>query len=133
MNRIDFIKGIISTGFLGWVISDKKNQLHNTTEKKVIYESYVRGYVHSPLFDQLSSLHSNGILQIVREPNNAHDPFAIALYFKNQKLGYVPAEDNYIISQMMDVNHGRFTAEIVNIDKNAPTWEQVAFRIMSHQ
>jgi len=60
-------------------------------------------------------------------------PSAIALYLKNQNLGYVPAEDNVIISQLMDVGHGHFTAEIIHIYPHASTWEQVEFIIISHQ
>jgi HIRAN domain len=133
MNRIDFIKGLVGSSIFGWMGLRGSDQTSKTKEAKVIYQSFVRGFVYSPCLSQLSSMKPNELLQIIREPDNEYDPFALALYHKNQKVGFVPAEDNYIISQLMDAGHGHFTAEIVNIDSHAPTWEQVEFRILSHQ
>ncbi len=133
MNRTEFIKGIAGASIFGWLGLQGKNQMQKTKESKIIYQSFVRGFVHSTCFVQLASMQPNEILNMVREPNNEYDSSALALYYKNQKVGYVPAEDNYIISQMMDSNHGHFTAEIANVHLDAPTWEQVEFRILSYQ
>lgn len=132
MNRIDFIKGLAGSSFLGWIGFLGAGLSLKSKEAKVIYQSYVRGFVHSPCLSQLTCMQPNEKLQIIREAENEFDPFALALYYKNQKVGFVPAEDNCIISQMMDAGHGHFTAEIVNINPQAPTWEQVEFIILSH-
>lgn len=131
MNRIDFIKGLVSSGILGWI--GLRGDDHKTKNVKVIYQSYVRGFVHSPFLGKLSSFEPKGALQIIREADNEYDGAAVALHYKNQKVGYIPAEDNVIISQLLDAGHGHFTAEIVQINPHAPTWEQIEFRILSHQ
>ncbi|MCO6440889.1 MAG: HIRAN domain-containing protein [Nitrococcus mobilis] len=38
----------------------------------------------------------------VREPANPHDPKAVRIDWHNQKLGYVPRDENTAISQMLD-------------------------------
>ena len=41
-------------------------------------------------------------LTLVREPTNPHDPKAVRIEWHNQKLGYVPRDENTAISQMLD-------------------------------
>ncbi|MDP4269225.1 MAG: HIRAN domain-containing protein [Bacteroidota bacterium] len=44
--------------------------------------------------------------RMVREPENQYDANAIAIYFDEEKMGYIPAEQNEIIARLMDV--GKF-------------------------
>lgn len=44
--------------------------------------------------------------RMVREPDNKYDANAIAIYFEEEKLGYIPAEQNEIMARLMDV--GKF-------------------------
>jgi hypothetical protein len=39
---------------------------------------------------------------LVREPQNSHDPNAIAVYVKGRHVGYVPRDDAQWISSVMD-------------------------------
>ena len=41
-------------------------------------------------------------LSLVRDPRNEHDSDAVAVYFKNDKLGFVPRVENRAIAQMLD-------------------------------
>ena len=40
-------------------------------------------------------------LVLVRESSNSHDPDAVAIYFQEEQLGYVPRGDNRAIAQML--------------------------------
>jgi HIRAN domain len=131
VNRIDFIKNIMGTGIISWLGINAKVSRPNPLDKKVIYDAFVRGLTHSPGIHLLDKMKSNDPLTLVREPDNIYDEYAIALYYNSHKIGYVPAEDNHLISQLIDADHVSFTAEIVCINLSAPTWEQVAFRILS--
>lgn len=42
------------------------------------------------------------VLTMKREPENKYDEFAIAIYFENIRIGYVPAELNLVCSRLMD-------------------------------
>lgn len=42
------------------------------------------------------------MLTMKREPNNAYDKFAIAIYLDNIRIGFVPAEMNLVCSRLMD-------------------------------
>jgi len=41
-------------------------------------------------------------LSLKRESKNEYDEFAIALYFKKEKTGYIPKTKNEVIARMMD-------------------------------
>lgn len=44
-------------------------------------------------------------LRLVREAENRFDPYAVAIYFKETKLGYVPRENNALICQLVDLGY----------------------------
>ena len=48
------------------------------------------------------SLSVGASLELMREPNNSYDTNAVAVYYQNHKLGYVPQGENSAIAQMLD-------------------------------
>ena len=41
-------------------------------------------------------------LALIREPNNSHDPHAIRVEWRGEKLGYLPRAENRDVAQAMD-------------------------------
>lgn len=39
---------------------------------------------------------------LVREPENPHDPNAIAIYVEGKRIGYVPKKQNAVLAQFID-------------------------------
>lgn len=65
-------------------------------------------------------------LVMMPERDNPYDPEAIALFFEGTMIGYVPREDNSLMSLMMFYGHaGVFEAHVVQVDPEAKPWEQV--------
>ena len=48
------------------------------------------------------SLETGQMFQMIREPENEYDCWAIAVYANDYKLGYVPRAQNEIIARLMD-------------------------------
>lgn len=44
-------------------------------------------------------------LQLIREAENKFDPYAVAIYYGDHKLGFVPQGDNRLVSQFLDLGH----------------------------
>ena len=42
-------------------------------------------------------------LDLVREEDNPFDPYAVAIYYGDYKLGFIPRGDNHDISKYMDM------------------------------
>lgn len=41
-------------------------------------------------------------LRLRREPWNRHDPLAVAVYYRQEKLGYLPRADNAAVARWLD-------------------------------
>jgi len=69
-------------------------------------------------------------LRLQREPHNRHDSNAIAVYFKNDMLGYIPSAENGLLAQMMD--HGEsLEASITQLLPDLKPWRGVKFSVIS--
>lgn len=67
-------------------------------------------------------------LKLVRESSNTHDPDAVAIYFQEEQLGYVPRGDNRAIAQMLDRGEN-LEARISKLLVEGDPWERVRITI----
>lgn len=69
-------------------------------------------------------------LELVREENNSHDHNAVAVYYKDLKLGYIPKRQNELISQFLDMGHNDvFEVRVCQIDEEAHPEQQVHINV----
>ena len=69
-------------------------------------------------------------LQAIRETGNRHDPLAIRVEWRGQKLGYVPRAQNAAISRAMDRGLP-LIARVSSISDNKNPWERIAFEVFA--
>ena len=69
------------------------------------------------------------MLELVREPDNEYDPCAIAFHWNKHKIGFIPLEDNEMLSKLLDIGIPEFIAEITFLQKDAAAWENVSIAI----
>ncbi len=89
-------------GGLGAALMGRHSQTTNRTI--LIQESPIAGFQFYRGNAVLPFLQVGEELSLVREARNDHDSDAVAVYFKNDKLGFVPRAENRAIAQMLD--HG---------------------------
>ena len=68
-------------------------------------------------------------LKLVREPDNSHDGNAVAVYFHDDKLGYVPRGENGVVAQMIDRGE-KLEATISRLTVDDDPWERVRFSVI---
>ncbi|MEK9516838.1 MAG: HIRAN domain-containing protein [Flavobacteriaceae bacterium] len=100
MNRSDFVKSL-GLGAGGIVLPD--NLLLAPRQIK-IYDNYIKGVIHYDYKHIAKTLKEGDILHLKREAENEHDSFAIEIYHKEKKLGYVRAFENVVLANMLDNN-----------------------------
>jgi len=67
-------------------------------------------------------------LSLVREPDNPHDPLAVRVEWKGNKLGYVPRRENQAVARQID--HGNpLEARIVRLVKHRDPWKRIEFEV----
>lgn len=87
---------------------------------------HIRGFQYwdGPLV--LNELKVGDALDLIPEPDNPEDPYAIAIYAKGTKLGYVPREENGLLSLMFFYGHANlFEVRILQVSTENAPWEQV--------
>ena len=74
----------------------------------------------------LDQLKPGMALDLVAEPDNPHDPSAIALNYKGTKLGFVPAHENELLALLLHFGHGDvIECRIQPVDPEAAPHQQV--------
>jgi len=121
MKRIDFLKGLASTFGISVI------PLAYLKEYRKVYllQTFVRGFQYNDGLGLLGEMQAQAALELCREPDNAYDECAIAVYFRKKKIGYLPAEEIYVLSRLMDANILAPLAEIVAVEADAASWEHV--------
>ena len=74
----------------------------------LVLECLVAGTSFRKLKDVEPSLTSEVKLQLKREANNEFDSFAVALFFEQHKIGFIPRDKNEVIARLMDVGKAFF-------------------------
>lgn len=69
------------------------------------FNCFIAGFSHWEGCLVLNDLKVGTMLDMERELNNPHDPRAVALYYGDTKLGYLPTANNEEISNFLDLGH----------------------------
>lgn len=79
-----------------------------------------------------SSLHEGDKLIFYREPENAHDPQAIRIEtIHEEKIGYVPQQDNVIFARLMDA--GKVLYGQIREKEMRKHWLRLKIKIYLHE
>ena len=94
----------------------------------LIQESAIAGFQFHRGEAIWGSLAVGARLSLVREPSNAHDPDAVAVFFKQEMLGYVPRAENRAVAQMLDRGE-RLEASISKLSISEDPWERIRITV----
>ena len=125
MQRRTFLRTL-----LGALAATGYSSLHAKSKprKILLLESPLAGYQYHRAEGVRSFLRVGENLRLVREPQNPYDGNAIAVYFRNDKLGYVPRDENRALAVMMD--HGeRVQAHVIKLTNDSDPWRRVRFNV----
>ena len=81
-----------------------KEDVRNTISRFVASFN-LAGFTYYEGVDVFDKLKIGTKLTMMAEPFNPHDHYAIAIYYKGKKLGFVPRNHNRIISKLMNYGH----------------------------
>ena len=98
------------------------------TRSVLIQESPVAGFQFHRGDAIWSSLDVGNELKLVRESTNAQDPDAVAVFFHDEQLGYIPRADNSAISQMLDRGE-TLEARISKLLVHEDPWERIRITV----
>ncbi|WP_303783542.1 HIRAN domain-containing protein [Azovibrio restrictus] len=68
-------------------------------------------------------------LELVREPDNPHDPMAVRVEWRGHKLGYVPRRENRTVAAALDRGEP-LSARISRLRDDPDPWKRLEFEIL---
>ncbi len=66
---------------------------------------HIAGFVYYDGVEVFNELKIGTELTLIVEPQNKYDIFAVAIYYQNHKLGYIPRSHNKYISKFLNLGH----------------------------
>ena len=94
----------------------------------ILLESFVAGWQYHK-GDRVWPVISHGdTLELRREPQSPYDEKAIAVYWQDTKLGYIPRADNTVIAHLLDQG-ARVRVSVLQKNPDAPSWERLEMRL----
>jgi hypothetical protein len=83
-------------------------------ESRNLTDFNVAGFTYYDGADVFAKLSIGTRLRLVAEPNNQYDGRAVALYYKSKKIGFVPRNENAVISKFLSLGYKDIFQVIVN-------------------
>jgi hypothetical protein len=68
-------------------------------------DCHIAGFRYHDGLEVIDELKLGTVVTLASEPDNPHDPNAVAIYLKDNKLGYVPKEKNAQLSSLLYFGH----------------------------
>lgn len=94
--------------------------------KLQFFNCHIAGFSHWEGCLVLSELKPGAQLELEREPNNPFDHHAVAVYYGETKLGYLPMAANEDTCTLLDMGHGEiFDARVQSVNPEAHPEKQV--------
>lgn len=79
--------------------------MKNKTINRHLSHFNIAGFTYWEGCVAIQELKIGSRLRLVREADNKFDPYAVALYFEEYKLGFIPQDENQFISQFLDLGY----------------------------
>jgi len=102
MPQTDLIQKVVRR-VMAPVLDKRAKAIDQGEQTKALFqEVMLAGYPYHRAEGVWPFLRIGEVVRLQREPYNQHDHNAIAVYFKNDMLGYIPRNENRLLAQMMD-------------------------------
>lgn len=100
-------------------------------EKRIHLQSfYLAGFAYYDGCICFEDLHIGTELSLRREAECKFDPEAVAIYYGENKLGYVPSEENAMLSKFLDQGYGElFEVRVHRLSQDAHPAKQVGVTV----
>ena len=123
MEMLIGLLGMFSTWRVSGATIDSSGQTH-----LLIQTSSVAGFQYYSGEAVWSRITVDDELELRRQPDNEYDENAIEVFWRQKKLGYVPASENLTVSRMMDRGQ-EFAATIAEKNDSEIPWDCIEMNI----
>jgi len=72
----------------------------------------------------INDLKVGDLLELVTEPNNPFDKFAVIIKYQDKQIGYIPRSDNRYIARMLEQGM-QLDCEILSLQPDEDPWQKI--------
>lgn len=119
--------GFVSAGAAFTSIS-RAGASEQADKSLLLQESPVAGFQFHRGKESWDLMTEGDRLKLIPEPGNKYDDRAIAIYWQDNKLGYLPRRDNAAVSQLLH-RRQNVTASIAKLKQSSDPWERIKMEI----
>ena len=103
-----------------------RNRESKTVKKVHLDNFHIAGFGYWEGCEAFEQLKIGTKLDLVREADNPFDPYAVAIYYDEYKLGFIPRGSNHDISKYLDMGLGDiFEVRITRLSPQVRPEQQV--------
>ena len=100
--------------------------MENKTTDRHFSNFFIAGFTYWEGCMAIADLKVGSQLQLVRERENRFDPHAVAIYYEDYKLGFIPRGENELIAKFLDLGYSEiFDLRVQRIALDAHPEKQV--------
>jgi hypothetical protein len=127
MDRRGFIKALFKGGACLPLVP--MVAMARPSRQIIVQQSPIAGFQYYAGDELFPELWVDTPLLLVREQDNKYDTNAVAVHYKQYKLGFVPRADNTAVAQMLDRGEW-LSARVVELTMSQNTWDRVRFEVV---
>jgi len=124
-----------SPGFfarIGRALGSMLNMTGDPKDQNVMYEGYISGYQYHK-GSQMEHLFGPGtIFSLKHEPENPFDDDAVALYYDDARIGFIPPDNNVEIARQMQ-RGVHLKARLARFEPQSDPWERVVVEVVKDE
>lgn len=128
MDRIDFLRKLFVGGASLFFLGHQAKKKAAEKREVRLTSRYIAGFQYYRGAEIENQLRVNDTLVLKREHENRHDWYAVEVYRGNDKLGYLPREENRVVARMMDQKI-EVKGRIEKINPESEEWHKVKMKV----
>ncbi len=114
-------------GFILWFLVYLKNQIlqNECYFIHLFLHCYIAGLQYYEVLEVWKKLEIGQRLELIPEPDNRYDEYAVIVAFGDKKLGYLPRSQNKTVSLLLQAGHDAYEARIQSLFTQNPMYERI--------
>jgi len=106
----------------------RKPERPRPPRRRLLQTSPLAGFQYHQGWQFWSCLKPGHPLRLLRERTNPHDPHAVAVYWLDAHLGYLPRKQNVEVARLLD--RGRYlVARIAELKESPDPWQRIGIEV----
>lgn len=126
MDRNDFLK-VLGLGTAGLILPGAQ---FLSSKKIKIYDNYIKGIAHYKYKNLVKIIKVGDEVLLKRDISNIYDSFAVEVFYQDQKIGYIAAYENIVLSNLIEQGV-ELKAFVSQINKSVHLYNDIAIEIFA--